>query len=273
VLSGLLAGTYRVREVQPGGWTATVPAPSGSDGVFYDAIVATNTSTVSGDDFGNAPIQVSTGSGVIQGILFNDANGNGTRQKKEKPLAGWQVFADVNNDGLLEAGEPAATSDAAGNYGITGLGAGVYHIREFLQPGWIITTPAAGSFDATLATDNRIISAPPFGSVQGARITGLVVNDATGKGRITRGIAVLANWRVFLDVNGDGTWQPDEPSAITNSAGQYTLTSLRAGRYMLRVQPQAAWQQTRPARGAGLRVKLSWKKTLKAQPFGEHQIG
>ncbi len=271
--TGLLAGTYRVREVQPGGWTLTAPVSADASGPFYDAVVATNTSTVSGENFGNVAIHVSSGTGVIQGTIFNDANGNGKRQKNEKPLAGWLIFADLNNDGTFENREPVATSDASGHYAITGLGAGTYHIRQVMQPGWVATTPAAGSFDASLTSDNSIVTAPSFGDDLGARINGTVANDISGKGRIKRGAPGLGNWRVFLDLNGDGVWEPDETSALTNSAGQYTLTGLHPGKYVLRVQSQTGWQQTKPAKNAGLRVKLAWKKLLKAQTFGEHQIG
>ena len=270
-LSGLAAGTYIVREVQPGGWASTVPAPMPGQGAFYDVTLASNNSIVSDENFGNVPIHVSTGSGQIVGSVYNDANGNGKRQKNEKPLAGVQVFVDLNNDGLFESGEPTATTDASGHYAIGGLGAGTYSVDATAPTEWVLTTSATGSLSAQLASATSVVNEPDIGLNLGASVSGQVLNDVTGKGRINRKSPPLDGWRVFIDTNGDGTWQSDEPSVITNSPGQFTLTGLRPGKFLLRVLPETGWQQTKPTHNAPLRIHLAWKKKLKTPPFGEHQ--
>lgn len=270
-LSGLAAGAYVVREVQPAGWASTVPAPVPGQGAFYDVTLASNTSIASDENFGNVPIHVSTGSGQIVGSVYIDANGNGKRQKNEKPLAGVQVFVDLNNDGLFESGEPTATTDASGHYVIGGLGAGTYSVDVTAPSGWVVTTSASGSLSANLATGSSVVNEPDIGLDLGATVSGQVLNDATGKGRINRKSPPLVGWRVFIDTNDDGTWQPNEPSVITNSAGQFTLTGLRPGKFLLRVVPEPGWQQTKPTHNAPLRIHLAWKKKLKTPPFGEHQ--
>ncbi|HEX5242204.1 MAG TPA: SdrD B-like domain-containing protein [Tepidisphaeraceae bacterium] len=270
-LSGLAAGTYVVREVQPGGWASTVPAPVPGQGAFYDVTLASNTSIVSDENFGNVPIHVSTGSGQIVGSVYNDANGNAKRQKNEKPLASVQVFVDLNNDGLFESGEPTATTDASGHYVINGLGAGTYNVDVTAPTGWVVTTSASGSLQAQLASSTSVVNEPDIGLDLGATVSGQLLNDATGKGRINRKSLPLAGWRVFIDDNGDGTWQPNEPSVVTNSAGQFTLTGLRPGNFLLRVVPETGWQQTKPTHNAPLRIHLVWKKKLKTPPFAEHE--
>ncbi len=269
-LSGLAAGAYVVREVQPGGWASTVPASVPGQGAFYDVTLASNTSIVSDENFGNVPIHVSTGSGQIVGSVYNDANGNSKHQKNEKPLAGMHVFVDLNDDGLFESGEPTATTDASGHYVIGGLGAGTYSVDVTAPTGWIVTTSATGSLSAQLASATSVVSEPDIGLDLGATISGQVLNDETGKGRINRKSPPLAGWRVFIDTNGDSAWQPNEPSVITSAAGQFTLTGLRPGRFPLRVVPETGWQQTRPTHNAPLRIHLAWKKNLKTPPFGEH---
>lgn len=269
-LSGLAAGTYVVREVQPGGWASTVPAPVPGQGAFYDVTLASNTSIVSDENFGNVPIHVSTGSGQIVGSVYNDANGNAKRQKNEKPLAGVQVFVDLNDDGLFESGEPTATTDASGHYVISGLGAGTYNVDVTAPAGWVMTTSASGSLSAQLATATSVVNEPDIGLDLGATVSGQVLNDVTGKGKINRKSSPLAGWRVFIDTNGDGAWQPNEPSVVTNSAGQFTLTGLRPRNLLLRVVPETGWQQTKPTHNTPLRIHLAWKKKIKTQPFGEH---
>ena len=270
-LSGLAAGTYVVREVQPGGWASTVPAPVPGQGAFYDVTLASNTSIASDENFGNVPIHVSTGSGQIVGSVYNDANGNAKRKRNEKPLAGVRVFVDLNNDGLFESGEPTASTDASGHYVIGGLGAGTYSVDVTAPAGWVVTTSATGSLSAQLASSTSVVNEPDIGLDLGATVTGQVLNDVTGKGRINRKSPPLDGWRVFIDTNGDGAWQPDEPSVITNSARQFTLTGLRPGKFLLRVVPEPGWQQTKPTHNAPLRIHLAWKKKLKTPPFGEHQ--
>jgi|GEM_PF-4799287 len=270
-LPGLAAGTYVVREVQPGGWASTVPAPVPGQGAFYDVTLASNNSIVSDENFGNAPIHVSTGSGQIVGSVYNDANGNAKRQKNEKPLAGVQVFVDLNNDGLFESGEPTGTTDASGHYVIGSLGAGTYSVDVTAPAGWLMTTSATGSLSAQLTTATSVVSEPDIGLDLGATVSGQVLNDVAGKGKISRKSPPLTGWRVFIDANGDGTWQSDEPLVITNSAGQFSLIGLRPGKFLLRVVPEAGRQQTKPTHNAPLRIHLAWKKKLKTPPFGEHQ--
>lgn len=270
-LSGLAAGTYVVREVQPGGWASTVPAPVPGQGAFYDVTLESNTSVVSSENFGNVPIHVATGSGQIIGSVYNDANGNGERQKNEKRFAGVQVFVDLNDDGLFESGEPTATTDASGHYVIGGLGAGNYNVDVTAPTGWIVTTSASGSLSAQLTSSTGVVSEPDIGLDLGATVSGQVLTDVTGKGRINRKSPPLEGWRVFIDTNSDGAWQPDEPSVVTNGAGQFTLTGLRPGTFLLRIVPETGWQQTKPKGNAPLRIHLAWKKKLKMQAFGEHK--
>jgi hypothetical protein len=69
---------------------------------------------------------------TAEGTKFNDLNGNGKRDTGEPGLAGWRIFADYDNDGVLDSGEPYADTDAGGYYKITGIDptGTTYSLRE-----------------------------------------------------------------------------------------------------------------------------------------------
>ncbi len=73
--------------------------------------------------------------------VFNDANGNGSRDSGEAALSGWRVtaFDQANNDAVARTG----TTDANGNVTLSGLASGSYRICEDLQSGWANTRPTA----------------------------------------------------------------------------------------------------------------------------------
>jgi hypothetical protein len=68
----------------------------------------------------------------ISGTVFNDANGDGAQDDGELGIAGVTVFVDSNNNGILDSGEISTTTDASGDYTLTGLTAGTYVIRQIL---------------------------------------------------------------------------------------------------------------------------------------------
>ena len=69
---------------------------------------------------------------TAEGTKFNDLNANGKRESGEPGLAGWRIFADYDNDGVRDTGEPYADTDASGNYKITGIDPPhtTYNLRE-----------------------------------------------------------------------------------------------------------------------------------------------
>jgi hypothetical protein len=83
------------------------------------------------------------GTASIGGIVYNDANGNGTVDG-EKGLAGRQVYLDLQGVDTLVAGDPVATTDANGNYSFGNLAAGNYLVRLVPQSGHVTTLPIWG---------------------------------------------------------------------------------------------------------------------------------
>jgi Ca2+-binding RTX toxin-like protein len=90
----------------------------------------------------------------ISGTVFNDANANGRQNPGEAGVANRVVYIDSNKDGILDDGEPSTTTDAAGNWSLTGLAAGAYRIREQNVAGVRHTDPPgnANYYDLTVTT-------------------------------------------------------------------------------------------------------------------------
>ena len=89
--------------------------------------------------------------GEIRGTVFEDRNGNKTRESNEPALPGWTVYLDQDNDGVRDANEQAVTSGDDGKYAFRGLSAGQYIVREEPQLGWLQTFPGDQSGTSTTA--------------------------------------------------------------------------------------------------------------------------
>jgi hypothetical protein len=79
--------------------------------------------------------------GNIYGTKYNDQNGNGIWDPSEPPLAGWEFWLDMNRNGIQDAGDQTAYSDANGHFLFSGLDYQDYVLGEVMQPGWAQTCP------------------------------------------------------------------------------------------------------------------------------------
>src|SRR5581483_10560820 len=132
---GLMAGTYRVREVGQAGWVQTTVNPG-------DVTVLSGTAAT-GVDFGNFRL------GQLAGVKFNDINGDGTREAGESGLQGWTIQLLSTADVVLAT----TTTAADGSYTFDGLAAGTYRVREVGQTGWVQTTVNPGDVAVVSGTD------------------------------------------------------------------------------------------------------------------------
>ncbi len=48
-------------------------------------------------------------------------------------------------------------------------------------------------------------------------------------------------WKVFADLDLDAVWDEDEPMAVTDSQGRYSIAGLAAGEYSVRADLPAGW--------------------------------
>jgi len=124
--SNLPPGNYTVIEIDPAGYISStansipVTVPSGGTGTA---------------NFGDYQLP-NTALSSINGVVFNDVNGNGIQDGGELPLVGVQVDLE-NNLGIVIA---TTTTNASGAYSFNNLTAGTYTVVETDPAGYISTT-------------------------------------------------------------------------------------------------------------------------------------
>ena len=169
--------------------------------------------------------------GSVSGDVFNDANRNGIDDPAENGLAGWTVFVDTNNNGVLNAGERSTVTDINGRYAITGLTAGNANIVEVVPAGFA-PTPGFTNRQVARIRDGREqrasfpnVALPP---VTGT-VAGTVFEDRNENGTREAGEPGIAGWAMFIDTNGDAIPNPGEPAAATGADGSYRITGVNPG--------------------------------------------
>lgn len=180
--------------------------------------------------------------GDIAVLIWHDVNGNADKDPEENELPGWTVYLDLNDNNVLEEGEPSLVTDADGEVLFEGLDVGDYVVREQLEPGW---SPSPGTSNRQQVTvrDGKEEKLR-FGNLaaQVGDIVGLVWNDANGDGVQSATELGLADWTVFLDDNNDGIPSPGEPTALTDANGEFLFLGLQAGEYKIREVLPAGWE-------------------------------
>ena len=92
---------------------------------------------VSGVDFGNFALP-----GEISGTKYHDLNENGMRDMSEPGLPGFTIFLDLDNDDVLDTGEPMTVTGADGSFTFTGVNPLLnYTVSEVQQPGFVQLAP------------------------------------------------------------------------------------------------------------------------------------
>jgi hypothetical protein len=216
------AGIYHLVETVPAGVQLTTPALPPVTVVFGSTDVANL-------NFGNFTLT------TIGGVVFQDNNGNGSKDAGDNGLLGWTIDLDLNADGVVDQ---TAVSDASGNYSFPNLRPGIYRIREEGQTGWLQTTTNPNDITNTSGVDHTTVN---FGNFQLITIAGTVFNDQTGNGVLDGSDAGLAGWKVDLDMNADGTV---DSTVVTDGSGHYSFPSLKPGTYRIRVEGQTGWLTT-----------------------------
>jgi secreted trypsin-like serine protease len=72
---------------------------------------------------------------IVNGILFDDQNGNNLKDAGETGLFGWTVYNDANNNMVLDAGEFKTTTNSSGVYSLA-VTAGALHVRHLMNLGF-----------------------------------------------------------------------------------------------------------------------------------------
>lgn len=175
--TGLSAGNYVVVEVDPSGYTSTT-----ANTVAATVVVGATTYV----DFGD--VAIAPGLGAIDGVVFEDINGDGVQGPGEPGIPGALIELQ---DGVCTSGVncPTTTTAGDGSYGFNNLTPGDYVVVETDPAGY--TSTMANTVPATVVAD-----------------TTTSVNF--GDQAITPGLGAI-DGVVFEDADGDGVQGPGEP--------------------------------------------------------------
>jgi len=250
VFTGLLAGTYRVREVLQTGWTQT--STDSAD------VVITSGSNVSGIDFGNFEL------GKIQGRKYEDLNNDGDRDSGESYLNSWTVRGYKKNGSTWDSIGELTTGHTGtqGQYQFSGLDKGTYYTCEVLESDWVqsdpqgtegfanlsgVTDEAPRCRKAIIDSSGDVISGKHFGNIQYGTIDLGKCNDINGDGGECDGSEpMLPGWTLFLDENSNGVLDSGERSGVTDSQGMVNFANVLPRNYGLCEVEQAGWVRTKP---------------------------
>jgi cyclophilin family peptidyl-prolyl cis-trans isomerase len=212
--SDLPAGTYKVAVVAPSGTTITTTN-----------LTATITAggTAKTINIGEQPPS-------IVGTVFTDANDNGKFDTGDIGVAGRVVFINQDNSGTADSTNPKTTTNSVGQFSFSGLAAGTYTVMEVLPTGGTLTT---GTQTVTVAA-GQTTTGVVFGELPS--ITGKVFVDLNNNGQFDTGEPVLGGQTVFLNIDHSGAPDASNPSATTDSNGNFAFGTEPAGSYQVMVQ-------------------------------------
>lgn len=175
---------------------------------------------------------------------YNDLNANGRYDptQGELPISGVTVFLDGNNNGTPDAGEQQRTTNDQGRAAFTNLQPANYVVREVVPSGFSPST--ADRVDVTLGTQDANVT---FANTPNSNITGCKFEDFNLNGYRDGNEPAIPNVTIFIDTNGDGVLQANEPTTTTNQFGVFAFNNLRPGTYKIReVTPPGFFQTTQP---------------------------
>lgn len=178
----------------------------------------------------------------IQGFVWHDANGDGDYAENESLLEGWVVFLDQNQNGVQDADETTATTNASGTYRFTDLAAGTYTVRLTHTAAWAIVHPHEEAYTFTLAEDG-MQDFVDFGIADLASTSfgDFVWVDANENGIQDSDESGLADLSLYLFHARSGQ---AVDSTVTDTAGNYALTTDRSGSYFIAAFPPPAHAPT-----------------------------
>ena len=123
---------------------------------------------------------------------------------------------------IARLGQTAATDPGAGS----GSGSGSTPVAQ---------QAAAGVHNVVLAAGDTVTDAE-FGNFQLGSVAGTVFADVNTNGSRDNGEAALAGVRVYIDANGNASFDAEERTTLTAADGSYGFVNLQPGATAIRVQ-------------------------------------
>ena len=265
---------------------------------------------VDGVDFGN---QSKDEAVSIHGEKWLDRNGNGVRDRGEPGVAGVTIYSDLNLNGQFDEGEPHAVTMAddrntrineAGHYWLEGLKPGAHLITEILPDGFERTFPPPLDILAPWPLNEpyyfpnllpgQILTGIDFGNhptkVEGGSIHGRKWVDVNGNGMREPDEPGLPGVTIYLDANLNAQFDEgeqavrtmrDDPDTDFDEAGLYWLEDVEPGFYIVREVVPDGFVQTFPpiflcraifCTGRGHIVNVDSGQSLDGLDFGNQPV-
>lgn len=164
--------------------------------------------------------------GNLTGRIAHDAIRNGVFDQGETYGGATRtVWIDTNGDGVLDPSERSASVDATGNYTFEGLPAGMHRIRVNLASDESQISPRPTRGLDVAVTQSKTTTAPAYMLIlpNNSSVSGTVFNDTDGDNTHDAGEKLLPGRTAYLDIDQDTIFDAGEPSAVTDSAGRYTI--------------------------------------------------
>ncbi len=175
--------------------------------------------------------------GTIRGQAFSDFNGNGSRDASSEPvMPGVHLFIDANGNGYPDPSESQTTTDANGNYQFDGLLPGQYPVQVSPRAGFETSSRNPVSVTANQASQVDLA------------IEQLMLSQIRGQLR-TEQADPIAYWKIFADLDLDNERDENEPLAMSDRDGNFSITGLSAGNYTIRAELPAGWTVAGGAHG------------------------
>jgi len=257
----LVYGTYTVAQALPDGYAQTAPAPS-----------STQTVQLAPGESAMGVVLASRPAGAIRGDVWEDFNDDGMKNGSDGPLEGVTVYLDLNDNGLLDDGEPTTMTDASGVFRFTNLTPGAYTVVQLPGDLYAQTSPAAMTVDvASGQTISDTTTGAPVSfanhSLPG-EIHGQVWQDADRDGVRDAGELPMEGVTVYLDLNDNGEKDADEPATTTDAGGAYAFVDLVHGTYgVMQVVPDD-YTQIAPGESSSWAVELAPGQVITGVMFG-----
>lgn len=220
------------------------------DGAGPLSAVATTTVTVNN---ANPTATFSNSGPVVVGqsatVQFSSQNDPSAADR----AAGYKYSYDFENDGTFEIVDSTSASANVPAGILSSAGVKVLHGK--------ITDKDGGATEYTTTLNvNTVVGT----------VTGAVYEDTDGDGVRDAGEAGIAGRTVFADYNTNFEQDTDEPSAVTNASGAYTISNVTAGPVNLQLLFTDDSDLTAPGIGVQ-RLIVPGNQTVTATPFGSRK--
>jgi hypothetical protein len=226
---GLRPGLHSFRTVLPPGWALSNLA---SDLPVSAAVVSAATAMAA------IAVWQPPNTTPLTGTVYEDANASRSRDAGEASVGGFTVFLDADHDGLLDAGETTATTDAAGAFSLAAPAPGRNWVRVIVPAGWTRTAPTGPGRDGVYSVATYVGPAQggiDFGAIHvpPASVSGDVYNDLNANGARDPGEPPLGSGTAYVDFDGKGVGS-DDPRAPVDASGHFTVPGLPPGTFVVR---------------------------------------